>query len=175
MSPPPPRRAAAPAATELLERASHPITGVRVGWIAGFDVQRGLLVDFPGSGGPVPARSIVPLDKAAVERAAAEKQGAVLQFENGDPRLPVLMGLIQPAVQTPLLDALLAAPAPGTRLEAKVDGRRVTIEGKDEIVLRCGQASITLRRDGKVVLRGTYLETRATGTNRIKGGSVQIN
>lgn len=171
----PPRKAAAPAAAELLERAAQPVTGVRVGWISGFDVQRGLLVDFPGGGGPVPAKSIVPLDKAAVERAVAEKQGAVLQFENGDPRLPVLMGLLQPAVQTPLLDALLAAPAPGAPLEAKVDGKRVVIEGQQEIVLRCGQASITLQRNGKVVVRGTYLETRATGTNRIKGGSVQIN
>jgi len=171
----PPRKAATSAAAELLERASQPITGVRVGWIAGFDVQRGLLVDFPGSGGPVPARSIVPLDKAAAERAAKEKQGAVLQFENGDPRLPVLMGLLQPAVQTPLLDALLSAPATGAPLEAKVDGRRVVIEGQQEIVLRCGQASITLQKNGKVVVRGTYLETRATGTNRIKGGSVQIN
>jgi uncharacterized protein DUF6484 len=169
----PPRKAPAPA--ELLERAAHPVTGVRVGWITGFDVQRGVLVDFPGSGGPVPARSIVPLDRAAAERAAAEKTGAVLQFENGDPRLPVLMGLLQPAVQTPLLDALLAAPEPGAKLEAKVDGKRVVIEGRQEIVLRCGQASITLQKNGKVVVRGTYLETRATGTNRIKGGSVQIN
>ena len=162
-------------AAELLERAAQPITGVRVGWIAGFDAQRGVLVDFPGGGVPVPARSVVPLDREGAERAAAERQGAVLQFENGDPRLPVLMGLIQPAVQTPLLDALLAEPPQGAKREAKVDGQRVTIEGKDEIVLKCGQASITLRRNGKVVVRGTYLETRATGTNRIKGGSVQIN
>jgi len=168
-------RKSAHAAPELLERAAQPITGVRIGWIAGFDVQRGVLVDFPGSGGPAPARSVVPLDRAAVERAAAEKQGAVLQFENGDPRLPVLMGLLQPAVQTPMLDALLSAPPKSAALEAKVDGKRVVIEGQDEIVLRCGQASITLRRNGKVVVRGTYLETRATGTNRIKGGSVQIN
>jgi len=85
------------------------------------------------------------------------------------------MGLLQPTVQTPLLDALLAAPPAEEKLEAKVDGKRVVIEGQDEVVLRCGQASITLRRNGKVVVRGTYLETRATGTNRIKGGSVQIN
>lgn len=163
------------AARELVEQAGQPISGVRVGWIAGFDVQRGVLVDFPGSAGPVPARSIIPLDRQAVERAVADRQGAVLQFENGDPKLPVLMGLLQPTVQTPLLDALLAAPAEDSKLEAKVDGKRVVIEGKDEIVLRCGQASITLRRNGKVVLRGTYLETRASGTNRIKGGSVQIN
>ena len=169
------QRKAAPTAAELLERAAQPITGVRIGWIAGFDARRGLLVDFPGSHGPVPARSVVPLDKAAAARAAADRQGAVLQFERGDPRLPVLMGLVQPAVRTPLLDALLDAPPKGSKLEAKVDGERVVIEGKEEIVLRCGQASITLRRDGKVVVRGTYLETRAKGTNRIKGGSVQIN
>jgi hypothetical protein len=171
----PPRKAAASSAAELLERAAQPITGVRVGWIAAFDVQRGVMVDFPGSGGPVPARSIIPLDRAAAERAAAERTGAVLQFENGDPRLPVLMGLLQPAVQTPLLDALLSAPAPGGKLEAKVDGKRVVVEGEQEIVLRCGLASITLQKNGKVVVRGTYLETRASGTNRIKGGSVQIN
>ena len=39
----------------------------------------------------------------------------------------------------------------------------------------CGGASITLRRDGKVVLKGIYLETHATGVNHIKGGTVQIN
>lgn len=57
----------------------------------------------------------------------------------------------------------------------EVDGQRVEIEGHDEIVLRCGQASITLRRNGRLIIRGTYVETRSKGVNRIKGGSVQIN
>lgn len=60
-------------------------------------------------------------------------------------------------------------------LEARVDGKRVVIEGKDEIVLVCGEASITLRRNGKIVLRGAYVESHSKGTNRIKGGSVKIN
>jgi hypothetical protein len=64
--------------------------------------------------------------------------------------------------------------APKT-VDALVDGRRVILEGKDEIVLRCGKASITLRRNGRVVLRGTYLEARSKGVNRVKGGSVQLN
>lgn len=38
-----------------------------------------------------------------------------------------------------------------------------------------GAASITLRRNGEVVIKGTYVETSATGTHRIKGGSVEIN
>jgi uncharacterized protein DUF6484 len=160
---------------ELPERAAQPIYGLQKGRFAGFDVRRGVLVDFPGSGGPVPALSVVPMDQKAAERAAAERQEVMLQFQNGDPGLPVVMGLVQPVVQTPLLDAMLAAPAKGQKLEATVDGKRVLIEGQDEIVLRCGEASITLRRNGKVVVRGTYLETRSSGTNRIKGGAVQIN
>jgi hypothetical protein len=55
------------------------------------------------------------------------------------------------------------------------DGRRVEIEAADELVLRCGEASITLTRDGRITICGTYVETRARGTNRIRGGSVQIN
>jgi uncharacterized protein (DUF2345 family) len=64
---------------------------------------------------------------------------------------------------------------PPEEVEARVDGKRVVIEGKDEIVLSCGKASITLRRNGKVIIRGVQLESSAAGVNRIKGGSVQIN
>jgi hypothetical protein len=49
------------------------------------------------------------------------------------------------------------------------------LEGKEEVELRCGEATITLRANGKVLIRGAYVETRSSGTNRIKGGSVQIN
>jgi len=69
-------------------------------------------------------------------------------------------------------------PAPNQGLavvEADVDGRRVRIVAQDEIVLECGQASITLRRNGRIIVRGTYVETHSDGTNRIKGGQVRIN
>jgi hypothetical protein len=60
-------------------------------------------------------------------------------------------------------------------IEADVDGRRVRIIAKDEIVFECGQASVTLRRNGRIIIRGTYVETHSEGTNRIKGGQVRIN
>lgn len=44
-----------------------------------------------------------------------------------------------------------------------------------EIVLRCGKASITLTRAGKVIIRGAYVGIISSGVNRIQGGSVQIN
>ena len=45
----------------------------------------------------------------------------------------------------------------------------------DQLVLRCGKASITLTKAGKVLIQGTYLSSRSSGVNRIKGGSVQLN
>lgn len=56
-----------------------------------------------------------------------------------------------------------------------VDGKKVVIEAKDEIVLKCGDASITLTKAGKIMIRGKYLLNRSTGVNRILGGSVQVN
>ena len=43
------------------------------------------------------------------------------------------------------------------------------------MVLRCGKASITLTKAGKVLIEGSYVLSRSTGVNRIKGGSVQLN
>ncbi len=138
-----------------------------------------LLVDFAGNAaGPLPARSLVTLDDAAIRQALANRQGVVLLFENQDSRLPIIVGLLSPDPGAALLGSLLqppAAPGPARRIEARVDGKRVLVEGDQEVVLRCGESSITLRRDGKVILRGAYIETTAKGLNRIRGGSVKIN
>jgi hypothetical protein len=70
-----------------------------------------------------------------------------------------------------------AAPepeAPGAVTSDSVP-ERLVITAEREIVLQVGKASITLTRSGKIILRGTYLSSRSSGVNRIKGGSVQIN
>jgi hypothetical protein len=104
--------------------------------------------------------------QAILEIAEGTAREALLVFEDERSDLPIVIGLL----------AAAAAPvASEPKLVASVDGKRVVIEGHDEIVLRCGEASITLRRNGRVVVRGAYVETRSRGVNRIKGGSVQIN
>jgi hypothetical protein len=176
----------------------EPIHTPRVGWLVGVNEAGLPLVDFHGNpAGPCVARRTVPLEPELLQRAAAHHQGVVLLFENGDPRLPLIIGLVQTESATPLLDAVLAgssaeAPVepesaperkeapetqdvPAQAVEAHVDGKRVVLEGTDEVVLKCGQASITLRRNGKLIIKGTYVETHSTGVNRIKGGSVQVN
>jgi hypothetical protein len=88
-----------------------------------------------------------------------------LLFEGGDPARPVVMGLMH----TPV------APAPQPAVEADGDGERLVFEADKEIVLRCGEASITLTRAGKILIKGTYVLSRASGLQRIQGGAVEIN
>ena len=58
---------------------------------------------------------------------------------------------------------------------AEVDGKRVVIRGHEEVVLQCGEATIILRANGKVIIRGVQIESHARGLNRIKGGGVKVN
>lgn len=125
------------------------------------------------AGRAVEARVSAALDDAALERAAREGQEAVLLFEDGDAARPIIVALLRSG--TPHIDAVLAALPPAQQKVARVDGKRVEIEGKDEVVLRCGKASLTLQRDGKVVLRGVNVVTQAEQVQKIRGGKVQIN
>lgn len=118
----------------------------------------GTLVDFADNslGRPVAARTTTTLDPSAVGGEV------VLLFEDGDSSRPIVVGAVRPA-----------NAAPG--MPAEVDGERVLITADREIVLRCGEASITLTRAGKVLIRGTYVLSRSSGANRIKGAAVEIN
>jgi hypothetical protein len=160
------------------QERQEPIWGSRMGWLVGADAEGRLLVDYDGNrAGPLVARRTITLEPQELRDAVATRRRAVLLFENGNPRLPLVVGLEEVGSPTPLLDAVLedSSRARGEPLEARVDGRRVVIEGRDEIVLQCGQASITLRRNGKVIIKGTHVESQSSGTQRLKGGSVQIN
>jgi hypothetical protein len=49
------------------------------------------------------------------------------------------------------------------------------VGAKEQLVLRCGKASITLTKAGKVLIQGAYVSNRSSGVLRLKGGSVNIN
>lgn len=95
-------------------------------------------------------------------------QPVVLSFENADPLRPIVMGVLRGAGAWPLADA----PA---QVEVDADGMRLVVNAKEQLVLRCGKASITLTKAGKVLIEGDYVLSRSRGVNRIKGGSVQLN
>jgi Domain of unknown function (DUF6484) len=94
-------------------------------------------------------------------------QSVVLQFEGGDPALPIVMGVLRQTDNQPL-------EAPGN-VQVDADGVRMVVSAKEQMVLQCGKASITLTKAGKVLIQGSYVSSRSTGVNRVKGGSVQLN
>jgi hypothetical protein len=51
----------------------------------------------------------------------------------------------------------------------------LVLEAKKNLTLRCGDGSITIREDGKILIKGKDLVSHAKRLNRIRGGSVQIN
>jgi hypothetical protein len=122
------------------------------------------LVRFPGQIGEsaVAARSSIDLHGPHIGRSV------VLMFEHGDPARPIVMGVLRGTTGWPLVDK----PA---QVDVDADGQRLIVSAKEQLVLRCGQASITLTRAGKVLIEGSFLLSRSTGVNRIKGGSVQLN
>ena len=117
-----------------------------------------VIVELPRlDSGVLRARTVVSLDEQAVG------QQAVLAFENGDQAKPIILGLILTPEKT------------DRKATVAADGDKFVVLAEREIELRCGEASITLTRAGKVLIKGEYVLTRAKGLNRIKGAAVSIN
>lgn len=51
----------------------------------------------------------------------------------------------------------------------------VVIEAGEMLTIKCGDSSVDLRKDGKVMIRGSDVLSKASRTQRIKGGTVAIN
>jgi hypothetical protein len=122
------------------------------------------LVTFRGQPGPsaLPARTTVDLHGIHIGRQA------VLMFEDGDPGRPIIVGCIRQ-------EGDRALPEAAGSVEVDADGQRLVVTANHDLVLRCGKASITLSRDGRIVVRGAHVVSHSSGLNRIRGGSVQIN
>ena len=140
---------------------------VVIGVLVGVNDQGEPLVAFPGN--PTEA-SVVARSTCALSEDDFGREVALL-FEGGDPALPLIIGPVHRGKETtrsPTQDG--QSPT-----DVTLDGERICLSADREIVLRCGKASITLTRAGKILIRGAYLLNRSSGVNRIKGGSVQIN
>jgi hypothetical protein len=107
----------------------------------------------------LPARSTTPLTE---KNLGGE---VVLAFEAGNLIKPIILGCVQ--IQT------TQAQMPSVKVS--LDGVQMVLTAEQELVLRCGKASITLTRAGKVLIHGEYVLNASAGVNRIRGGTVQIN
>jgi hypothetical protein len=86
-------------------------------------------------------------------------------FLNGDETQPIVLGLLE--------------PPPAYQREGEARGptkpETIRVEAGEELVIECGDAKISLRKDGRIEIRGTHVISRSSGPNKIKGGSVFIN
>lgn len=104
--------------------------------------------------------SLVPVSGHQTGKAVA------LGFEAGDPLRPMVLGY------------LFEADEPGTKPSEprlRQENGRWIIEADSQLELRCGEARIILDADGRIHIRGTYVTSHASASQRIRGGSVQIN
>lgn len=171
--------------------ASSP-SAIVIGSLVDIDADGKPLVNFADNpdNKPLFALTTLSLSRQDISRKVA------LLFNNGDLTQPVIMGLIHnpldeilqnfeltPVVESetnPFPEAAEKQHKPADIKRDKdeqvfVDGKHVVIEGAEEVTFKCGKASITLTKAGKILIRGTYLLNRSTGVNRIMGGSVQVN
>lgn len=133
------------------------VDGVMIGLFLGFQEGAPLVV-FPSNpeDQAVPARSLCSLSGDDVGCEIA------LLFEDGARTRPLIIGrIIEPArVDAPQIVR---------------DGETVKINAQERIELRVGKSAIIMEKDGHITIRGTHLVSHASGSNHIRGGSVNLN
>ena len=145
--------------------ASPALPGAVTGTLIGFeDNGRVPLVLFQGQPGSAAVAAASTVDVSGPHIG----HRVVLIFERGDPGRPIIVGLLHGERAWPL------EQTPG-QVQIDADGKRLIITAHEQLVMRCGNASITLTKAGKVLIQGDYVSTTSSGVMRITGGSVQMN
>ncbi|SMP34749.1 hypothetical protein SAMN06265373_11087 [Shimia sagamensis] len=142
------------------EQADTHVDGVVIGLLLGFEDGKPLVV-FPGN----------PADAALTARSLCQLSpndagGEVaLLFEDGARDRPLIVGRIVEPIKTP--------DAP--EMQVISDGQTLKVTSEQRIELRVGKSAIVMEADGHITIRGKHLVSQASGSNRIRGASVNLN
>jgi hypothetical protein len=103
--------------------------------------------------------------------------GATIALAAGDAGRRVTVAFLGGDVQQPIVTGLLQHTGEPRACPAKLelDAHDLELVADRQITLRCGKSSIILTQDGRIVIRGEHVLSRATSVNRIRGGTVQLN
>ena len=144
----------------LAAEGSQEAVGARLGRLLAVDGTGQAWLDFGDGARALPAALAVVATQAELEAVMANRTQVIVVADEAGTRVVGIVG---------------KAAAAGKALQADLDGARVQLKADKEVVIACGKASITLRANGRVIIRGTQIESYSEGTNRIKGGQVRIN
>jgi hypothetical protein len=98
--------------------------------------------------------------------------GVLCWTENEDRERGVILGRIGAPVASAPAQVTAAENTTAAIVELPDE---LVLEAKHSLTLRVGAGSITIREDGKILIKGKDLVSHAQRLNRIKGGAVQIN
>lgn len=135
----------------------------QTGHLKRIDSNGQVFVDFPDNPhGPIVAK--LALDEIEINGLIHSSEGTevLLVFDNNDLGRPIIVGKVRDRV-------------PENGVEIHIRGRRFLVDSDEEIELHCGSAKLRIDRDGKIIVLGEDVVSRARGRNRIKGGTVNIN
>jgi hypothetical protein len=133
----------------------QPISGVHRGDVIGFADNGAPLVCTVGDGAILECELLRTGEKTPPVR----RGDLVMLWRSPESDVPsVILGRVGPS--RPDLDAIPDV---------------IVLEAKQSLTIACGSGSITIRADGKILVKGKDLVSHATRLNRIKGGAVQIN
>lgn len=136
------------------------ISGVVIARVAAASEGGCIRVLIPGCEEPI-AASACSCDPATLVAGSP----VAVMFDGGDLSRPIVLGAIVSG-----LDSATAVPS-----QPRQPPDELVLEAGSQLTLRCGKASLSLSADGNAALRGVNVTTRASHTNRIRGGNVQIN
>jgi len=132
----------------------------RTGWhrarIVGFSEDGVCGVALTPEGEPIPCDLLESSDVPLQSLAEGDEVMVWVPASPGPERHGVVMGRIRKA-------------GPGN-----VPGE-LYLRASKSLTLQCEDGSITLRSDGKILIKGKELVSRAEGTNWVKGAAVSIN
>ncbi|MFT5717161.1 MAG: hypothetical protein ACI9T7_001347 [Oleiphilaceae bacterium] len=132
---------------------------------------------------PIEALTTVPINEVSVGKDVA------ISFAQNQGGVPIVMGVIRrildDVISQQVHDFSSSAAVQGeesnqlnaavVKPEIIVDGNKLELSAADEITLRCGKSSITLNKNGKILIKGEHMLNRTSGSYKIKSGSIQLN
>lgn len=157
--------------SQLNEISQYCKSGTQIGEFIGLDEGGHPLVIVEGLNSPLIALTAITVNQCISNYIG---QSVLLWVDDAENNRPIIIGFISDQFEefesksnnemTTFSESTLT-----------IDGKQVNLEGKKEIILKCGHSSITLSQNGKISIKGKNIINRSSGNYRVKGANLNFN